>query len=161
MECFWTTDDCIILSPQLIYITRCYCSSVLNQNIYFQVKTEPRTESSRTRTVSNSQGAESSRTRTVSNSQGAAPVVNVQKLESMAPEFQTLTDTMRRGAQPSSILVDKDGHPSPTKSSSSGEEHLFLSIYQSYFHLSKYFLIIYISFHLISIYQTYQSIFLS
>merc|ERR1712200_187784 len=49
---------------------------------------------------------------------GAEPMVNVQKLESMAPEFQTLTDTMRRGVQPSSILVDKDGHPSPTKASS-------------------------------------------
>ena len=54
---------------------------------------------------------------------GGEPVVNVQKLESMAPEFQNLTETMRRGAQPSSILVDKDGHPSPTKSLGGGSSH--------------------------------------
>jgi len=74
-----------------------------------QIKSEPRTDSSRSRTLSNSQGGE--------------PVVNVQKLESMAPEFQNLTETMRRGAQPSSILVDKDGHPSPTKSVGGGSSH--------------------------------------
>ena len=54
---------------------------------------------------------------------GGEPVVNVQKLESMAPEFQNLTETVRRGAQPSSILVDKDGHPSPTKSVGGGSSH--------------------------------------
>jgi len=74
-----------------------------------QMKSEPRTDSSRSRTLSNSQGGE--------------PVVNVQKLESMAPEFQNLTETVRRGAQPSSILVDKDGHPSPTKSLGGGSSH--------------------------------------
>jgi hypothetical protein len=52
-------------------------------------------------------------------------VVNVQKLESMAPEFQSMTQAMRGGGGGAAgghalltptILVDKDGQPSPTKS---------------------------------------------
>ena len=39
------------------------------------------------------------------------PVVNVQKLESIAPEFQQ----MLKEAPPSSILVTADGQPSPRK----------------------------------------------
>ena len=39
------------------------------------------------------------------------PVVNVQKLESIAPEFQQ----MLKESAPSSILVTPDGQPSPRK----------------------------------------------
>ena len=41
----------------------------------------------------------------------ADPVVNVQKLESIAPEFQQ----MLKESAPSSILVTPDGQPSPRK----------------------------------------------
>ena len=44
-------------------------------------------------------------------------MVNVQKLESMAPEFQTLTDSLKKTSTPASILVDKNGQPSPPKPS--------------------------------------------
>ena len=43
--------------------------------------------------------------------------MNVQKLESMAPEFQTLTDSLKKTSTPASILVDKNGQPSPPKMS--------------------------------------------
>ena len=48
---------------------------------------------------------------------GGEPVVHVQKLESMAPEFQSMTEAMRRTPTivTPTILVDKDGQPSPTK----------------------------------------------
>ena len=46
-------------------------------------------------------------------------VVNVQKLESMAPEFQNMTEAFKTQHRTSSvlpsILVDKDGQPSPPK----------------------------------------------
>ena len=52
-------------------------------------------------------------------------MVNLQKLESMAPEFQSMTQAMRVGAGAGgggggscttpTILVDKDGQPSPPK----------------------------------------------
>ena len=54
---------------------------------------------------------------------GGEPVVNVQKLESMAPEFQSMTQAMRAGGgggantplNTPTILLDKDGQPSPPK----------------------------------------------
>ena len=43
-------------------------------------------------------------------------MVNVQKLESMAPEFHNLTEALKKtNNTTSSILVDKDGQPSPRK----------------------------------------------
>ena len=54
----------------------------------------------------------SSNQRPTSTGEGSAdPVVNVQKLESIAPEFQQ----MLRDPPPSSILVTPDGQPSPKK----------------------------------------------
>ena len=62
------------------------------------------------RTSSNSSNQQQSRP-TSSAEASSDPVVNVQKLESIAPEFQQ----MLKEAAPSSILVTPDGQPSPRK----------------------------------------------
>ena len=41
--------------------------------------------------------------------------MNVQKLESMAPEFHNLTEALKKTASVPSILLDKNGQPSPPK----------------------------------------------
>ena len=90
----------------LLSILLSYCDStpICLINNLFKIKIESKSELHQ---IKNEPKSESARMRTLSNSSSAEPMVNVQKLESMAPEFQTLTDTMRRGVQPSSILVDK------------------------------------------------------
>ena len=62
------------------------------------------------RTSSNSSNQQQGRP-TSTGEASADPVVNVQKLESIAPEFQQ----MLKEAPPSSILVTPDGQPSPRK----------------------------------------------
>ena len=62
------------------------------------------------RTSSNSSNQQQGRPTSTSEA-SADPVVNVQKLESIAPEFQQ----MLKEAPPSSILVTPDGQPSPRK----------------------------------------------
>jgi len=65
------------------------------------------------RTSSNSLNQQQQQVRPTSTGGDASadPVVNVQKLESIAPEFQQ----MLKEAPPSSILVTPDGQPSPRK----------------------------------------------
>merc|ERR1719500_1933056 len=63
------------------------------------------------RTSSNSSNQQQQGRPTSTGEASADPVVNVQKLESIAPEFQQ----MLKEAPPSSILVTPDGQPSPRK----------------------------------------------
>jgi len=71
----------------------------------------PNTANSDALRTSNSSNQQQVRPTSTGGEASSDPVVNVQKLESIAPEFQQ----MLKEAPPSSILVTPDGQPSPRK----------------------------------------------